>query len=403
MPKLRETVAVVGVGSSEFERRSDRPLSLHTLDAIRNALADAGLSVDDVDGLATYPEIPVFGSPMVDGVDVVSVSLTARLLGRAKDLRWHTENHSLIPNTFIEAANAVAAGACDCAVVFRAMHNPGGRYNAFTSDRAMGLRQFTAPYGVHRGYQYYGAAYRRYMHKYGATREHMATLIVNNRERARDNPRAYFRDKPLTREDYLDARMLADPVSLLDCDLPVDGALALVLVRGDRAADLPSTPAFFGGYGQYAGGAGNMLSRENSLGPPLEHLQEGSKAIADQMWRDTGISPGDVDVAQLYDGYSFFVYWWLEACGFCGEGEAFEYIQDARIEPGGELPLNTFGGQLAEGRLHGMGHIAEAVLQAAGKAGPRQVDNVSVSLAAVGPLNDGSATLLFTREPLSNQ
>ena len=350
--------------------------------------------------MATYPEIPVFGNPQVDGIDVVSVSLAARLLGIAPRLAWHTETHSLIPNTFIEAANAVAAGACECAVVFRAMHNPGGRYNAFTSDRASGMLQFTAPYGMHRGYQYYGATYARYMHLYGARREHMAALVVNNRTNAQDNPRAYFRGQPLTAQDYLDARMIADPVCLLDCDLPVDGALAIVLVRGDRARDLPVAPAYLAGYGQHAGGGGGMRSREGSFGPPLEHLMSGARGIADRMWRDTGLSPRDVDVAQMYDGYSFFMYWWLEACGLCDEGEAWRFVQDGRIVPGGELPLNTFGGQLGEGRLHGMGHLAEAVLQAAGRAGSRQIAGANVSLAAIGPVNDGSATLLFTREPL---
>ena len=400
MPKWLRGVAAVGVGGSVFERRSERVLALHALDAIRAALDDAGLDVSDVDGLATYPESPVFGSPHVDGVDVVSTALMARLLGISEQVRWHTETHALIPNTFVEAANAVAAGACRCAVVFRSMHNPGGRYNAFTSDRAGGNRQFTAPYGMHRGYQYYGSAYHRYMHRYGARREHMATLVVNNRDNASRNPRAYFRDQPLAVQDYLDARMLADPVCLLDCDLPVDGALAVVLVPAERARELGRPAAHLAGFSQYAGGAGGMVSRELSLGPPLEHLQAGARGVMDRLWQDSGLSPRNVDVAQLYDGYSFFVYWWLEASGFCGEGEAFAFVQDGRIAPGGELPLNTFGGQLGEGRLHGMGHIAEAVLQASGRAGARQVPDAAVSLAVVGPVNDGSAALLFTREPV---
>ena len=393
MSRLKDKVAAVGVGYSAIERTSSRSLGVLAMEAIQRAVEDAGLAIEDIDGLATFPEIPVFGNPHVDGVDVVSTSYMVRMLGLEGKLRWHTHTDNLVPNTFIETANAVAAGACDYAVIFRAMHNPGGRYNAYTSNLAVGRHQFTAPYGSHRGYQYYGSAYQRYMHLYGATREHMATLILNNRRNAHLNPNAYFRDVPLTKEDYMNARMLADPVCLLDCDIPVDGAAAIVLTSGERARALPNPPAYVAGYGQFS-------SPSLSMGPPLEHLLEGAAAVADRMWEAAGIGPGDIRLAQFYDGYSFFVYFWLEACGFCKVGEAFEFIQDGRIELEGELPVNTFGGQLGEGRLHGMGHLAEAVLQTSGRAGERQVRSVDATLAAVGPMNGGSAAIVFTREPV---
>jgi acetyl-CoA acetyltransferase len=398
---LAGKVAVVGVGYSELPRRSPRSAAAFTLDAIRAALDDAGLTVADVDGMATYPEIPVFGNPHVDGVDVVSVHYVSRLLGLNEQLRWHVQTDSLVPNTFIEGVNAVAAGACDVCVVFRTMHNPSGpgTYNAFTADRAPGNSQFTAPYGVHRGYQYFGAAWHRYLWRYGATREQMATLIVNNRVQAAKNPVAYFRDQPLTVADYLGARMLADPVCLLDCDIPVDGAVALVLVSAERAHDGPGPPAWVAGYSQYAGAAGGFVSNRLALGPPLEHIQQGAAPLGRILWESTGRRPSDVRVAEMYDGYSFFVWWWLEALGLCGEGEAGAFTQDGRIEQTGALPLNTFGGQLGEGRLHGIGHLAEAARQASGRAGARQVADADVVLAGVGPLVDGSAAVLFTREP----
>ncbi|MEE9285845.1 MAG: thiolase family protein [Dehalococcoidia bacterium] len=393
MSRLKDKVAAIGVGYSAIERASSRSLGALTLEAVQRAVADAGLTVQDIDGLATFPEIPVFGNPHADGVDVVSVGYMVRLLGLGGKLRWHTHTDSLVPNTFIETANAVAAGVCDYAVIFRAMHNPGGRYNAYTSNLATGRHQFTAPYGSHRGYQYYGFSYQRYLHRYGATREHMATLILNNRANAHLNPNAYFRDAPLTKADYMNARMLADPVCLLDCDIPVDGAAAIVLTSGERARALPNPPAYVAGYGQFS-------SPGASMGPPLEHLMEGARALADRMWEASGLAPSDVRLAQFYDGYSFFVYFWLEACGFCQEGEAFQFIQDGRIELGGELPVNTFGGQLGEGRLHGMGHLAEAVLQTSGRAGQRQVTDAHATIAAVGPLNGGSAAIAFTRQPV---
>jgi acetyl-CoA acetyltransferase len=393
---LAGRVAVVGVGYSDLPRRSERPVGMLAVDAVSAALDDAGLTAADVDGLVTYPETPVFGSPNIDGVDVVSVHFIARILGLTSTLRWHVQVDNLIPNGFIEAVNAVAAGAADTCVVFRTMHNPAGAYNAFTSDRAPGVQQFTAPFGLHRGYQYYGAAYARYLHQYGATREHMASLIVQNRENAARNPHAYFRDKPLTAQEYLDSRMLADPVCLLDCDLPVDGAAALVLTSAERAKDLRNPAALVAGYGQYVGGKVSPMSSQLSFGPPLRHIEQEARAVGDLLWRNTGLSPADVTTAQLYDGYSFFVYWWLEALGFCGTGEAYEFIQDGRVAIDGALPVNTFGGQLAEGRLHGIGHLAEAVLQAAGRAGERQVPRSGATLAAVGPLNNGSAVVAFT-------
>ena len=393
MSRIEGRAAAVGVGYSEIERVSQRSLGALTLEAVQRAVADAGLSVEDIDGLATYPEIPVFGNPHTDGVDVVSARYMIRMLGLGGKLRWHTQTDSLIPNTFIEAVNAVAAGASDCAVVFRAMHNPGGRYNAYTSDLAQGRHQFTAPYGSHRGYQYYGNSFQRYMHLYGATREHMAALVINNRRNAALNPYAYFRDTPLTKDDYLNARMLADPVCLLDCDIPVDGAAAIVLVSRERAKSLGKPAAYVAGYGQFS-------SPPASMGPPMEQLAEGAGAVADHMWEASGLGPKDVRLVHYYDGYSYFVYFWLEACGFCPPGEAFRFIQDGRIALEGELPVNTFGGQLGEGRLHGMGHLAEAVRQTAGTAGERQVPGADATIAAVGPLDGGSAAIAFTREPV---
>lgn len=394
MSRLKGKVAAIGIGYAPIERRSARPLASITLDACRLAIADAGLAPDDIDGIATYPEIPVFGNPMTDGVDVVTSQLAARLLGRAGKLTWHCDSDNLIPNALIEAVNAVAAGACEYALVFRAMHNPdkGGGYNAYTSPYASGARQWMLPYGFHRGYQWVGSAYGRYMELYGATPEHMATLILNNRANAARNEYAYFRHQPLTVDDYLDSRILAAPVRLLDCDIPVDGAAAIVLTTAERAKAAPHPAAYVAGYGQWS-------DTPRAVGPILPELMANCRALGDRLWETTGFGPHNVQAAQLYDGYSFFVYWWLECLGLCPEGEAARFIQDGRIALGGEMPVNTFGGQLGEGRMHGMGHLVEAIRQASGRAGPRQVAGLEACVAAVGPLTSGNAALLFTREP----
>jgi acetyl-CoA acetyltransferase len=391
---VRNRVAVVGVGYSDIERRSSRTVAALTRDALNAALADAGITAADVDGLATYPEIPVFGNAQQDGIDMVSCGLASRMLGIGPRLRWFCDAEPLIPMAFVEAVNAVAAGACNYAVVFRAMHNPdkGGGYNAFTHDVAPGKRQWTAPFGVHRGYQFYGQSYRRYMDLYGARPEHMATLIVNNRVNAALNERAYFRNQLLTPEDYVHSRLLTDAVRLLDCDLPVDGAAALVLTSAERARE-HAHPAYMAGYGMYAG-------EPRTLGPAFDELWDCGRALSDAAWTSSGLSPRDVGSLQLYDGYSYFVYWWLEALGFCGRGEAWQFIQDGRIALAGEAPVNTFGGQLAEGRMHGIGHFAEAARQAMGTAGARQIKGGKAALVGCGPLGLGSAVFLFTPQPV---
>ena len=391
---IRNKVAVIGVGYSDIERRSKRSIAALQLDALQAALKDAGIEAQDVDGLATYPESPVFGNPGGDGIDVVSCGLAARMLGIGDRLRWFSDAQPLIPMAMVEAINAVAAGVCKYAVVFRAMHNPdaGGGYNAFTEDKAVGKRQWMAPFGVHRGYQFYGQSYRRYMDLYGAKPEHMATLIVNNRVNAALNDKAYFRNELLTRDDYVKARMLTDAVRLYDCDIPVDGAAAIVLTSGERARH-HAHPAWIAGYGMYPW-------EPRSLGPTLDELWDCGKALSDAAWASSGLGPKDVGSIQLYDGYSYFVYWWLEALGFCKKGEAWEFIQEGRIELAGEAPVNTFGGQLAEGRMHGIGHLAEMARQAMGTAGKRQITNGKAAIAGVGPLGLGSGVFVMTPQPV---
>jgi acetyl-CoA acetyltransferase len=390
---------VVGVGCTPLVRRSEQSLAVLCRDAVQAALRDATLTAGEVDGLATHPDAPIVDSAQNDGIDVVSAELMAQLLGRRGALRWYSQNATLIGGSVIDAVNAVASGAVDVCVVWRAMHNPGGRYNAFSAPYASGWRQWDLPYGMHRGYQYFGGTYRRYLHQYGARREHMAAFVVAEREHATRNPCAYWRDQPISTDDYLSSRALADPVHLLDVDLPVDGAAALVFTSAERAKDLPGPAAYVAGYAQSCGSSVIDRGPSGSLGPRLEDIQEVARQTGSQLWAVTGLSPGDVSTVQVYDAYSFFAYWWLEGLGVCREGEAFQFVQDGRTTLEGSLPVNTFGGQLGEGRLHGFGHAAEAVRQAAGRAGSRQVRDCTVSVACMGPPGRGGVAIAFTREP----
>ncbi len=389
----RGKTAVVGVGFSELTRNATRPLGALALDACRAAIADAGLRPEQIDGVCTYPDQPYLGAGSRDGVDQVSAVYVINHLPLAADIQWYAQiSTGMIPSTIVEACNALIAGACNAVLIWRALHQPKGSYGAWRSHTAPGDSQFTAPYGFTSVIQVHAAAYRRYIHRYGATREQMATLVTNSRHNANLNEKAFFYRTPMSREDYLNARMVADPLCLFDCDIPVEGCAALVLTTAERARDLRQPPAYIAGYGQHT-------ARRPVLPVyMLDDYMTCGASTANKMWQRAGLGPGDVRVAELYDGFSPSTYYWLEAAGFCPQGEAARFVQGGRIALSGELPVNTFGGSLSEGRLHGMGHLAEAVYQVTGRAGPRQVPGADVTVAIDGsPLLRGSG-VVFTRE-----
>ncbi len=385
---------IVGIGYSELSRRPQKSLGALSLDACRAALDDAGLSAEQVDGLATFPEAPFHGAGTQDGEQIVSVEYVMNHLPLAPDIRWYAQIETgLIASAVIEGVNALLAEACEYVLVWRALHNPRGRYGAWSGNRAPGDAQFMAPYGCTSIFQWHAMAWQRYMHRYGATREHLATFVTNSRRNANLNPNAYFYTTPMTREDYFAARWIAEPLCLFDCDIPVEGCVALVLTTAERAVDLRHPPAYIAGYGQ------NTSRRRALFHYSLDNYMESGHSLASKLWSSSGLGPQDMSAAELYDGFSPSTLYWLEAAGFCGQGEAYRFIQDGRIALEGELPVNTFGGSLSEGRLHGMGHIAESVMQVTDRAEKRQVPNASAVCAIDGsPMLRGSG-LVITREP----
>jgi len=389
----RGKTAIVGIGFSELVRQSRRPLGLLALDACREAIADAGLSPQQIDGLATYPEAPFLGAGNRDGVDIVSVSWIINHLPLAPEVRWYAQLETgMIAAPVIEGAHALMAGACDYVLIWRAMHQP-RTYGAFSSSRAAGDAQFLAPWGCISVIQSHALAWRRYMHQYGATREHLCTLAVNSRRNANLNPRAFFYAKPMSREDYFAARPVAEPFCLFDCDVPVEGCVALVMTSAERGRDLRHPPAYLAGHGL------NTVRRPPLLFYTLDDYVTCGQSLAGKLWSSAGLGPGDMDAAQLYDGFAPSALYWLEAAGFCKRGEAYAFIQDGRIALEGEMPVNTFGGSLSEGRLHGMGHIAEAVFQVTGRAERRQVAQAAAVCAIDGsPMLRGSG-IVVTRDP----
>ena len=395
MNNVRGKVAVVGVGYSRLSRDPQQTLGQDAVEACASAVADAGLKLEDIDGVSTAAKQPFANAGSQDGADMVTPGYLVSSL-KLPNVGWANNDKGQIGSSFIAAAEAIAAGECTTALVWRALSFPRGeRYSRVDPSAAAGEMQFWTPYGFSdAGPPYYSYLYRRYMERYGATREHMATFIANNRANALLNEKGYWyneRPEPLSREGYLNSRMISEPYCIHDCDLPIQGCAAYLLTTTDRAQAAPNNPAYLVGYGDG--------KHPRTTQGPLEAFQLFTQSVAKELWESTGMGPGDIDTANVYDGFSFVVYLYLESLGFCGEGEAFEFVQGDYTTLRGGLPLNTSGGNLGEGRLHGAAHISEAILQAQGRAGARQIKDANLTLAASGIRSWGQA-FIFSSESL---
>jgi acetyl-CoA acetyltransferase len=390
----RHRAAIVGVGQSEILRYDDVPLGLLALAACRAALADAGLGETDIDGIACIPRQPFDSEgPQHDGQHLVSTHLMLRLLGLTK-VRWGANVDIMLGHSLAEAVNAVEAGACRVALVFRALHSPRGGYGHVSATAVGGEAQFTASYGRTPPVDF-AQLWSRYQDLHGSgSREEMAPLVVQARAnglRWSDGYWAGIGAGPITVEDYLAARPVASPLSLLDCDIPVQAATAFVVTSTEVAERLGRPAAHVRGIAApYFAAHGSVVPR----GHVLEHHRECGRQIADQLWADGRVGPGDVQAANLYDGFSIIPILWLEALGFCAEGTGFDFITAGRTAPDGDLPVNTAGGNLGGGRLHGANQVLESVLQVTGRAGDRQLDDVEMVVATVGPPARGAALVL---------
>lgn len=398
MSGRRHTAAFVGVGQSRLMRYDDVPLGLLAVEACRAAVADAGLDMSQIDGIACIPRQPYdTAGAQIDGRDFVSTHFLLRNLG-IPSTRWGSNVDIMLAHSVAEAVNAVEAGACSYALVFRALHSPRGGYGHTTSAVAAGEQQFRAPYGRFPPADF-AQMWTRYQSVYGSgSREQMATFVLQERKNGLLWEQGYwaqYHPEPLTLDEYMSARMITTPFCLFDCDIPVQGCGAFVITTAERAADLSNAPAYvLGTAAPYFASHENVVSR----GHTLEMHEACGRVIAANLWADSGLSTKDIQVANLYDGFSFITMLWLEALGFCGYGEAFDFIQDGRITPDGELPLNPGGGNLGTGRLHGFNQLLESVLQVTGRAGKRQIDGADVAIATVGPPARG-ASLLIGRHP----
>ena len=375
--------AIVGAGSTEFSQQAGRSETRLATEAILGALADAGLSVADVDGLVSYTIDPVEETELVRGLGIPQIRWSSRVPyggGGSQGVLLH-------------AAAAVAAGAADTVVAYRAVKaRSGNRFGAAragtppsSSHSGTTAGQWAAPYGVLTPASWLSLNATRYMHRFGVTSEDFGRAVVQLRAYAATNPAARFFGRPITLADHQASRWIAEPaIRLFDCCQETDGAVAFVITGRERAADAraPVTIA--------AAASAALLGQEiatDHYSPDLS-VMDGSAALARLLFDHGDIKRTDVDVALIYDAFSPILFMQLEGLGFCRPGEARDFIADGNLGPGGSLPCNTNGGLIGEGYIHGLNLTLEAVRQLRGTAANQLADvrTVLVSASRTGVL-----------------
>jgi acetyl-CoA acetyltransferase len=380
---LRDKYAIAGIGWTEYSKKSGRTVRSLASEACLKAIGDAGLNVSDVDGFVSFnfnDSVPSIAVATEIGVPNVRYAMDFLSGGNAANV------------IILTAAAAIEAGLAKTVVCYRAMNGRSGfRLGGGRDLSAHGITQFTAPYGWITYPQAMAMWCRRHMIEYGTTAEQLGEIAVTFRDNARLNERAMQR-APITMSDYMDSRMIVDPFRMLDICLETDGACAVLVTSAERAKDLKAKPVYITG-GAYGGGPNQGEDLFDAIRWP-DHSQNYAKYIADDLWRSAGMGPGDIDIAEIYDCFTYSIIMQLEGFGFCKEGEGGSFVQGGRIAKGGELPLNTHGGLLSEGYIHGLNHVIEAVQQLRGEAGPRQVREVETCLTTAGAMTCGSAMVL---------
>lgn len=366
--------AIAGIGATEFSKDSGRSELKLAVEAVRAALDDAGLTPADVDGMVTFT---------MDTSPEITVAQAAGIGELSFFSRVHYGGGAACA-TVVQAALAVASGMADVVVCYRAFNERSGRRFGSGVQRREPSAEGAAlgwnlPFGLLTPASWVAMAAQRYLHTYGLTPDAFGHVAVTDRRHAARNPAAYFYGRPITLADHAASRWIVEPLRLLDCCQETDGGQALVVTSAERARDLRQRPAVITAAAQGAGRAQEQMTsfhRDDLYDDGLVRLPE-MGVVARQLWRTSGLAPGDIDVGILYDHFTPFVLMQLEEFGFCGPGEAADFVAaDA-------LPLNTHGGQLGEAYLHGMNGIAEAVRQLRGTS-PNQVADPSHVLVTAG-------------------
>ena len=389
MMNFSGTTAIAGIGATEFSKASGKSTLRLAVEACDLALQDAGLQPSDIDGMVTFT---------VDDNHEIDV---ARNLGIKELTHFSRIHHSggAACGTIHQAAMAVASGACNAVLVWRAFNErseyrfgtgvQGREPSPSPSDVDFG---WSSPFGLLTPASWVAMFATRYMHEYGATSEDFGRISVADRKHAATNPKAFFHGKPITLEEHQESRWIVKPLHLLDCCQESDGGQAMVVTTLERARDLASKPAVIAAAAQGSSDDQHMMKsyyRESITDIPEMAL------CARQLYENAKMGPDDIQAAILYDHFTPLALPQLEEFGFCGRGEAKDFVKDGNIELGGRLPINTNGGQLGEAYIHGMNGIAEGVRLVRGSSvnQPEGVHNVVVTAGTAVPT---SALILST-------
>jgi acetyl-CoA acetyltransferase len=384
----RNQVAIAGYAQSPLVRRSPLTLGALTLKTVREAIADAGLQVANVDGFVTTPMFPTLGSHAAeDGVSLVTAGWLAQRLGVSP--RYLENPQGQLPGAVAVAVNAIAAGAADYVVVHRALHNPAGRYHQSAITEARGRDQWGAPQGHFGPIAAIALTYNEYVQRYGVADDALAAVVTEARKNGARLPWSYWAGKPLSREDYLAAPFIDDPIRMYDCDIPVDGVTAFVLTSAERARDLPHPPVYISGYADIL-----PIRRRPPSYWPYDELMELGQVCLQRLTERAGVGLSEIDHLQAYDGFAPLVLFWMELAGLCPPGEAHRMVAEGGIDsdrPGAPAVL-AGGGALGNGRMHGTPQMLECYLQLSRRAADRQRD-VTLAMACQGIPHLGGAVV----------
>lgn len=384
----RDRCAITGVGTTDFSKRSGRSTLTLAAQAGLAAIHDAGLTPADIDGIVRCE------------MDETIHADLAAALGMPNVTYWAAGSWAgAAPCGMVSlAVDAICSGNATNVLVFRSLNGRSGRRfgQGWLSDAEVGGRgsylEYLAPYGLQSPGMVYALFARRHMLEYGTTSEHLGHIALATNARANANPSAQRFGRKLTMADYLESRMLADPLRLYDFCLETDGAAAVVVSAAERATDAPHRRVLIRAVTQAdlpqprPGGLwGNVLA-----GP----LTNQGRSLAERLYSLAGVGPADIDVAQIYDCFTITVLMQLEDYGFCAPGEGGPFAASGALELGGALPINTSGGNLADGYIHGMSHIVEGVQQLRGMS-TSEVPGAQTCLVTSGIPGPGSSALIL--------
>lgn len=371
---IKDKTAIVGIGQTEFGKKLPASELELACTAVMNALDDAGIALSEVDGLSSYTQ------ESNSEVDL------ARNLGLG-DITYFSQvgyGGGAGPGVIGNLAMAVATGQCRVGVAWRSRKRASGAVRRPWSKTAPAAQEqiasnYTRPFGVIRPVDEIALLTSRYMHEFGATRDHLANVALAQRKYANNNPDAMMYGKTMSRDDYMAARWISKPLCLFDNCLETDGALAAVIVPAERARDCDQAPVYIHAWGQ--GFHSQHQTMQNFFCE--DPLRGPSWVTARQLYSQSDIQADDIDVAQIYDAFTPLIPLSLEGYGFCARGEGAAFTENGNIELGGNLPVNTSGGGLSEAYVHGFNLLTEGVRQLRGTA-RNQVSDAETCLVTAG-------------------